>query len=146
MICEMYVSCIILSRKVWIPYRRTSPAEMGCNWPVCHSQGERGNSCVQGKGSHSVNTKQRITSSFWTWSKFLASCSTKSELMVGMRRCIAETPGPKVVPDRIHFRNPKRRWIQQVERWPAKYRQRQSFVFVLVSIPKTKSFHLTLTK
>lgn len=146
MICEMYVSCIILSRKVWIPYTRTSPAEMGCNWPVCHSQGERGKSCVQGKGSYSVNTKQRITNSFQTRSKFLVSCSTKSELMVGMRRCIAETPGRKAVLAGIHSRNPRGRWIQQVERWPAKYRQRLSFLFVLASIPKTKSFHLTLTK
>lgn len=43
----MCVSCIILSRKVWIPYR--SPAGLGCNWPLWHSQREKGNSCVQGK-------------------------------------------------------------------------------------------------
>lgn len=58
--------------------------------------------------SHSVDRKQRITNSFQTRSpKFLVSGSTKSEVMVGLRRSIAKTPGPEGVPVGIQARNPR---------------------------------------
>lgn len=67
------VSCITLGKKVWVP-RSTSPAGVGCKWPGGHWQGQRINSCVQGKLCSAIDRKQRITNSFQTWSpKFLVS-------------------------------------------------------------------------
>lgn len=143
---RMYVSCIILSRTVWIPYRRTSPAGVGGNWPVWCSQGERGNSCVQGKEeprsqyrTESPTASKHDLQSFW----FLTALN--QNWWQDWEDALLRHLDPKQyllesVPGILE------KWIQQVERWPANYTQRPSFVFVLPSIPKPKSFRLSLTK
>ena len=96
----MYVLCVTLSRKLWIPHRRTSPAGAGCNWPEDIA-------VLRASRSHSIDTKQRTTNSFHTRSSKLVSGSTRWELMAGLRRCIAEAPGPKAVPAGILPRSPR---------------------------------------
>lgn len=73
----MYVFCVILSRKVWITYRRVSPARVGCNWPVCHFQRDEGNSCVKGKSMCNreiPRVSKHDNQSFW----FLAALNQNS--------------------------------------------------------------------
>lgn len=65
-------------------------------------------------------------------------------MVIELRRCIAETPGSEAESPGSHFRNPREDGFSNCK--GAKYIHGSSFVFVLVSTPKTKSLWLCLTK